>query len=568
MIFGTSSATLSGKTSPMYKLLTVLLLFLLALPLSVHSQELKKSTKMQTIDGRRFYMHTVEKGQTLYQIARTYEVDVNDIILENPEAIDGIKPGQVLKIPASKPKQENTVALDTVNFLYHKVEQGQTVYAISRLYALTVESINSLNPGVQAGLKAGQLVKIPKTPATTEVYYRQPQHIKIASTVQQGQPKTGSPDTIPLLDSASAFRKVYNIAFCLPFRLETVDNIDIDKIVRDDKKFPQKSEVAIEFYQGARIALDSLKSKGMRVNAYFYDVDDRDSLATLDDILKRPEFNDMHLIIGPLYSSNFIKVSVFAKEKGIPIVSPFAQQNKMLFRNPYVSKPTPAVVTQLEEMGEYIVNKYGGENIILLSSKDTAFSNPVRKRIKALLAAKQIAPPDSLKEVKAVAGISPLISQTKNNIIIVPSNSRVYVTEVLSKLNNLAEKNNITVFGMPSWNSFDNLDLEYLNNVHFHYVTSQYVNYDDEDTKRFILAYRSEYKADPSEYVFQGYDVTSYYLGAMMKHGLNYPSMLEKIPGKGLQTSFEFFRVSPDSGYENKAIRVIGSVDYKQTLVN
>lgn len=566
MIFEHHPPYLAERRFLMYKLVTVLLL-LLALPVTVRSQELKKSTKMQTIEGRRYYMHTVEKGQTLYQIAKTYEVDVNDIILENPEAIDGIKPGQVLKILVERPKTaETTAVLDTVNYLYHKVEQGQTIYAISRLYALTVESINSLNPGVQAGIKAGQLVKIPKTPATLDVYNRQPQHAKRPLTAQAGQ-QPAPPDTIPLLDSASAFRDVYNVAFFLPFHLETVENIDVDKIAKGDKRFPLKSEVSIEFYHGVRMALDSMKKKGMHINAYFYDVDDRDSLATLDNILKKPEFKNMHLIIGPLYSANFVKVSRFARDRKIPIVSPFTQQNKILFRNPYVSKPTPAVVTQLEEMGEYIVNKYGGENIILLSGKDTSFSNPVRNRIKSLLAAKQIAPPDTLKEVKTVAAISPIISQTKTNIIIVPSNARVYVTDVLSKLNNIAEKNNVIVFGMPSWNSFDNLDPNYLNNVRFHYVTSQYVNYDDEETKKFILAYRDEYNADPSEYVFQAYDVTHYYLDAMMRHGLNYPFMLEHIPGKGLQTSFEFFHISPDSGYENKAIRVIGSSDFKQSLV-
>lgn len=553
----------------MHKLVTLLFLLILALPVSVHSQDLKKSKKTQTIDGRKFYMHTVEKGQTLYQIAKTYELDVNDIILENPTAIDGIKPGQVLKIPASKPKPADKPAasvMDTANFLYHKVEQGQTVYAISRLYALTVEKITELNPGSQAGLKAGQLVKIPKTPATLDVYKRQPQHAT-AFTVPNKNNTAAAPDTIPLLDSAIAFRKVYNVAFFLPFHLDAVELIDVDKATKDSKKFPQKSEVAIEFYHGARIALDSLKKKGLHVNAYFYDIDDRDSLTSLDNIFKKPEFKEMNLIIGPLYSANFVKVARFAKDNRIAIVSPLAQQNKILFRNPYVSKVNPALTTQMEEMGEYIVNKYAGQNIILLSGKDTLYRNPIRNRMVSLLAAKQVAASDTLKEVKSVGAISGLISQTKANIIIVPSNARVYVTDVLSKLNNIAEKNNIIVFGMPSWNTYENLDPNYLNSVHFHYVTSQYVNYDDEITKKFILAYRSGYKADPSQYVFQGYDVTNYYLTALMLHGLNFPSMLEKLPARGFQTSFNFFRITPDSGYENKAIRVVGCNEYKQSLV-
>ncbi len=53
-------------------------------------QQIKKSTQTEVIDGKKYYIHTVEKGQTLYAIAKIYEVDKNDIILENPEAINGL----------------------------------------------------------------------------------------------------------------------------------------------------------------------------------------------------------------------------------------------------------------------------------------------------------------------------------------------------------------------------------------------------------------------------------------------------------------------------------------------
>src|SRR5438105_1577806 len=62
------------------------------------SQEVTKSKKIETVDNKKYYMHTVEKGQTLYAIAKEYSTTVNDIILENPDAIDGISPGQVLRI--------------------------------------------------------------------------------------------------------------------------------------------------------------------------------------------------------------------------------------------------------------------------------------------------------------------------------------------------------------------------------------------------------------------------------------------------------------------------------------
>jgi LysM repeat protein/ABC-type branched-subunit amino acid transport system substrate-binding protein len=550
----------------MRKLLIIFFLLALAAPSVVLAQDGKKSNKTQVIDGKKYYMHTVEKGQTLYQISKIYGLDVNDIVLENPEAIDGIKPGQVIKVPLAKPSKQSDkpAEMDTIKYLYHKVDPGQTVYAISRTYAITVETIESLNPGAKAGLKAGQLVRLPKNPATQEIY-KQQHPTQPVRPIMSGS-KTESGQAIQVMDSASALREVYNVAFFLPFHLDEIDLIDVDKIAKGDKKFPQKAEVAIEFYQGVRIALDSLRKKGKKINAYFYDIDDRDS-ANLGTVLAKPEFKDMHLIVGPLYTSNFVRVAKFANEKKIPIVSPLSQQNKILFRNPYVSKVTPAVTTQMEQMGEYIANKYCDQNIILLSGKDTVYRNPVRKRVTEVLASKNLTPADTLKEVKSVAGVQQALSATKANIVIIPSNARVYVTDVLSKLNTMADKHNVIVFGMPSWNTFDNLDLNYVSNVHFHYVTSSFIDYDNDTIKQFLISYRALYHADPSTYVFQGYDVTNYYMGAMLKYGVNFQARLSEIKAGGLQTSFDFINVSADSGYENKAIRIIGCTDYKQSRV-
>jgi len=51
--------------------------------------------------GRTYYMHRIEKGQTLYSIAKAYKVTILDIDRENSIPPGGIREGQVLKIPAS-----------------------------------------------------------------------------------------------------------------------------------------------------------------------------------------------------------------------------------------------------------------------------------------------------------------------------------------------------------------------------------------------------------------------------------------------------------------------------------
>jgi len=50
--------------------------------------------------GRTYYMHEVQKGQTLYSIAKAYKVTILDIDRENVIPAGGLQSGQMLKIPA------------------------------------------------------------------------------------------------------------------------------------------------------------------------------------------------------------------------------------------------------------------------------------------------------------------------------------------------------------------------------------------------------------------------------------------------------------------------------------
>ena len=54
---------------------------------------------IKIIDGRKYYAHTVAKGETLYGISKRYDVEVKEIVFENPLTINGLKVGETIKIP-------------------------------------------------------------------------------------------------------------------------------------------------------------------------------------------------------------------------------------------------------------------------------------------------------------------------------------------------------------------------------------------------------------------------------------------------------------------------------------
>ena len=59
----------------------------------------ERSTNITRIGGKEYYMHHVKQGETLWAIARVYNVSIEEIEMLNPEVKEGLKAGHVLGIP-------------------------------------------------------------------------------------------------------------------------------------------------------------------------------------------------------------------------------------------------------------------------------------------------------------------------------------------------------------------------------------------------------------------------------------------------------------------------------------
>ncbi len=547
-IDGKKNLLLKGQLPLPFFLLPLFLFFVS--PVFAQKGEIKKSTKIETIDGKKYYDHTVEKGQTLYAIAKVYGLTVNDILLENPDALNGIKPGQVLKIPFEKPAPVvKSNPADTTYFI-HKVESGQTVYSLAKQYNVTEESILKLNPDAKNGLKIGQDLKIPGK--------------KNAIVVSNNPPAS---DTL----YAGHKKAIYNVALMLPLQLANVDNIDPGCIVKNDPdkkcEFPAKSKAAVAFYEGALIAVDSMRRAGMKVNLHVYDVDDGDSVK-VTATLGKAEFATMDLILGPLSPGPFFTVSNWAKDHHVAIVSPVSPANKVLFKHPDAMKALPSMSTQMEQLAIFVGDHHKSDNVIMVTSgnvKEQAAANTFRINVSKLLFPGSA---DTIKTTRGMSGLEGLLKKDKANILVIPSGSQTFVSDLLRSLNTLSDKYVIVVYGLSSWMGFDNLDPEYLEKLQFHFVAPYFIDYDSSaTTKRFLNSYYDYFKGDPDQYAFAGYDVGLYFLQALNAYGTDFYQKLPAIKGEGLQQPFDFYRSDAESGYENRGVRIVQVADYRLVKV-
>jgi LysM repeat protein/ABC-type branched-subunit amino acid transport system substrate-binding protein len=563
------------------------------------SDELHKNTTViKVVDGVKYYIHTVEKGETLYAISQKYNCTTNDVILENPQAMTSFRIGMTLLIPVSKTKKRIEPAVvkkapDTANYTLYKVEKGQTLFAIAKKFNSSIEKISDANPELKNGLKADQILKIPKSasgavvakpkppapapPAPVVVIEKKLPVTPIDTTRPKKAVYNPAPPTILPVSVNAKYgypgekKEEYNIAFFLPFHTSETEYMTIEKLLRGEEQFSNKTNIALQFYEGALIALDSLKKEHLNAKVFVYDIDDNDSLG-IPKILKKPEIAEMDLIIGPLYASSFVPVAKFAKEHAIPIVSPFIQVNKILFDNPYVCKVTSSNTLQVIQMANFVVDSFYTQNIILVNSgnkKEADLCATFKRTIIETANNKMCVMTDSVKEAKGLTEIALHLHPTKTNVIILPSNNQSYVTEFINTLNTLQAEKKMVVFGLQSWMTFDNLDFDYLNKLSLHIVSNTHINYSDPLTKRFISKFRTTYKNNPDVYAFSGYDMTYYFASLLQKYGKGFLNEIDYNEYKGLVTTLQFIKsATSKSGYENKFVYMLKYSNYELVPAN
>ena len=124
------------------------------------------------LNGNRYVMHKITKGEGVYSISKKYGVPSNAIFEANPGSEKGIKIDQVLLIPRGKGMAENNQAAPKSNTVTetaktHKVVKGNTLSSIAKQYNLTLQEVKQINNLSSDNIQLGQLLKVSKSNVVT-----------------------------------------------------------------------------------------------------------------------------------------------------------------------------------------------------------------------------------------------------------------------------------------------------------------------------------------------------------------------------------------------------------------
>jgi len=120
-----------------------------------------KGSSLENQEVQIYLSYTVPQKQTFYSLEKEFGVTSTELMKLNPEIAErgGLKEGMVLRIPQ---KKEPTEEVNTDNYVFYEVKPKQTEYSLTRNLGVTYRELLDLNPDLINGLKAGMVLKLPK----------------------------------------------------------------------------------------------------------------------------------------------------------------------------------------------------------------------------------------------------------------------------------------------------------------------------------------------------------------------------------------------------------------------
>ena len=546
-------------------------------------------------ENQSYFLHTIEKGQSLYSISKMYNVTTSDIIHLNPGCDEKIYAGQTIKIPKGKESQKGET--------FHTIQAGETLYKLTTMYNISAKDICEANPGLSAeNFRIGQVILIPQKEKEQVVTAQKPtEQSNIQGPVV---PRCKEMHKVKRKETIFSVSREYGISeeeliaanpelkkgmkkgqlLCIPYPVATTtqptqkeDPYAIppsnSELFRESKETPKKMSTIkaalilpfqedkrmVEYYEGFLMAVDSLKRTGTSLDLYVYD--SGKEVSTLNAILSKNEMKKMDVIFGPMHQKQIKPLSDFAKKNDIRLVIPFSQKGEEVFNNPAVYQINTPQSYLYSEVYEHFTRQFPNAHVIFIepisADKEKAeFISGLKQELKNKGISMQTGNENATKEMLKAA-----LRNDKENIFIPTSGKNVLLIKVLPQLTLLVRDNagqNIHLFGYPEWQTYTRDHLESFFELDVYFYSSFYTNTLFPAAVQFTNTYHKWYSKDLSSkypnYAMLGFDTGFFFLKGLSRYGSELENNLSKMNLTPIQTGFKFQRVNNWGGFINKKV--------------
>lgn len=501
--------------------------------------------------------HQVQAKETVYGISKQYNIAIEKLYDLNPGLKEnGLKIGQFLNLNETTSKNTATVSnnnqsLKNVASTTVIVEKGETIYGIAVKNNTTVSVLYELNPGLlENGLKVGQAINIPvagkvnietlasaKKPKTIVVQPKQTiYNIAKTNNVSQEQLMEWNPDLknglkegstlivghsyekVPFNDHAAA-KPVENttntvkkgidlslpndgstrdLVMLLPFNIanNNFNNPSINQSIKEDVFL----NMTLDFYSGAKMAIDVLKEKNYNLNIKFVDSKETNRALDVNTLKDDFDFSATDVIIGPFFQKNVDAVSEAFKNQQTIIVSPLSTDKGKPYPRQVHTMPNAEIVKK--EMLEYVVSKQ--ERVVAITDGKKTSSQYFSTNYPTITTLSV-----ATDEKVSSTVLKNLLSSSETNYIVYDATSLTTTVELINTLKSLQKEFKIQLVSLEKLDVLESSDVEINDLIALKYTFPSVTNDASGNKKeKFVKDYKAVYGKNPSRFATRGYDVT------------------------------------------------------------
>ena len=516
-----------------------------------------------------YNVHPVVSGETLYSLEQRYGITHEEMMKSNPALQSGLKAGMKLKIPVKKAVPAETATLSNQSYTKYQVEKGETLFSLASRFGVEVGDLKKANPSLLSrSLETGEIILIPQRIGKSAETSATKSQVAITAeelVTTNCQPIKGKKNQkykagllLPLYIPGNGQVEAVSANKALLTRKISITNQPLitstdTGVIVNGTNIDQKAISYLEFYEGALLAIDSLQRSGMNIELLVFDVTNQQMINSL---LLLDEFRELNLIIGPVLPELQESVASFAAKNRIPMISPLSVTGSFERTNSYYFKVNPDKDYQTEQAAVYIASEFRNKNFILLQldGKSTSAEAKLGQLAKERLSGSLFHEYNFQKQ--GVNSIKSLLDETGENIFFIPSDNEAQVSIAVTNLNALAENYNIVLMGTPTLTKLKSLQTESFHRIRLRYLTPYFIDYNKPLVRRFVSHYRETFSTEPTQFSFQGFDVSFYFLNALNRFGADFRNCVPNYPMELTQMDFNFRKVAPMGGFMNHSLFV------------
>ena len=572
-----------------------------------------------SMSGRQYYVHIVLERQTIYGITKAYNVTEEDLYAANPMLKEeGLRSGTVIYIPVvsgehkertatvkehssaqakevkekpapkekekpavkekparekpapkEKPAKESSkkIPAPKEGYVQHTVKWFENIYDVAAAYGVTPQQIMDANGLKSSAISKRQVLLIPvgetakstgqatAPSVTTTLVPEEAEKVHTtvtAPTVTEEKPvaaaeEKADADEPGIMDFPVA-KGTAEIALVMPFNANG-----------------KYSESNMDFYSGVLMALRDLEKEGVKTTLNVFDLQAGTPSAY--------QLNRNEVILGPITTADLTKI-LEVTDGRVPVISPLDQRAAGLAdtHEGFVQAPS-STASQYAELARWAAEDRTREDRIILVSEitsegSTAAATGIRNALRSAGASFEEASWTVGQGRSLPGALTSRLTKGGVNRIVVASEKEAFIGDIVRNLGILINQGyKIAMYAPSRVRTFETVDGSLYHQDDLHICSPYHADYDSEEVKAFVRAYRALYRTDPSQFAFQGYDLTRYFARMCAKYGNRWFRAIDREPGSGLHTDFRFEKVRNGS-YRNTGIRRIRyNTDYSTTLV-